>query len=291
MIEFRSDSFAIFRDDLFPFLGGGNKARKMMALHNRMQVEKYTSIVTTGGIQSNHCRAVALYCKKYSLECTLVIHGSEKDFFQQSGNAKIIRDTNAKLIFCDSKSIGIEMDNAMELYKSKGDVPFYLYGGGHILEGAKAYIDVIGDIAAGDYIPDQIFVASGTGSTHAGILAGVAKYELKTKVIGISVGREKEKEEKVVKEFYDRLCKKYEIVNNRKEVIVEDKFLCGGYGKYNQEIKEIEKNSLVEHNIFLDATYTGKVFYGMKQIIKEKSSKANTLFWYTGGIYNYLAND
>lgn len=290
-IEHRSDTFAIFRDDFFPFLGGGNKARKMMALHDRIVKEKFTSIVTTGGIQSNHCRAVALYCKKNALDCTLVVHGSKEDFHLQSGNAKIIRETGAELIFCTPKDIAKHMNNAMDKYRTEGHHPFYLYGGGHILEAAKAYIDVIGEVWNKGYIPDYIFVPSGTGSTHAGILAGIAKYKMRTKVVGISIGREREKAEKVVKEFYDELCDKYNISDNNNTVLVEDRFLCGGYGKYNSDIKEIERNSVVDHDIFLDTTYTGKAFYGMERTIQEKSLKGKILFWYTGGIFNYLAND
>jgi len=291
MIEYRSDSFAIFRDDLFPFLGGGNKARKMMALDGTIKKEKYTAVVTTGGIQSNHCRAVALYCKKNNLECTIVFHGEEDTFYKQYGNAKIVRSTDAKLVFCKPNEISERMNQAMDTYRTTGHHPFYIYGGGHTLEGASAYIDLVGTIVKEGYVPDYIFVASGTGSTHAGILAGLTKYNLKTELIGISVGRGKEKAEKIVKEFYDELCDAYNILTQKNNVIVEDKFLCGGYGEYNSEIKNIEKNSLVDYHLFLDTTYTAKVFYGMQQIIKARSLNGNILFWYTGGLYNYLAYD
>ena len=64
--------------------------------------------------------------------------------------------------------------------------------------------------------------------------------------------------------------------------------MCG-YGKYNSEIKEISKNSLIDYNIFVDTTYTAKKFYGMKKHIERNAIKDKILFWYTDGIYNYLA--
>lgn len=290
MIQLINKDLAIFRDDTYPALGGGNKARKMMSLHKKIVDGNYNAIVTTGGIQSNHCRATAVYCHKYNIKCTLVLHGNNDAFLTEFGNAKIIRNTPTHIIFSEIDEISSNMDKSIEYYKNQGLNPFYLYGGGHTLEGAKAYIDIIEDLIKNDYIPDYIFIASGTGSTHAGLLCGIAKFKLKTEVVGISVGRQKNHAEKVVSSFVNELSKEYKISNKIGDIIVDDTFLCGGYGKYNADIEEISKNSLINYNIFLDTTYTGKTFYGMKKYIEQNNIKGKILFWYTGGIYNYLAN-
>lgn len=289
MLQKITNSFAIFRDDAFPFLGGGNKARKMMALHRKIVDNKYSAIVTTGGVQSNHCRAVALYCKRYNLNCTLVIHGDENRFNNESGNAKIIRQSEANLIFCDPDKISANMDLAIHNYEKNGENPLYLYGGGHSLEGGKIYIDAIQEIVESGFIPDYIFIASGTGTTQAGILTGIMKFELKTEVFGISVGREKEKAIKTIKEFLVNLCDNYKIENRQPNINVEDKYSCNGYEKFNDSIKKISDDSLMNYGFALDTTYTAKAYYGMREIVKQKSLKGIILFWYTGGIYNYLA--
>src|SRR5690606_384154 len=109
----------IFRDDLYPFLGGGNKGRKMDYIGQAIIREKANALVTTGGIQSNHCRAVAVYAAQQKLYCTLVLHGSKKEFYQQSGNAKIMRLSGAKIVFVEqANQIGPSMDQAMEDYKN-----------------------------------------------------------------------------------------------------------------------------------------------------------------------------
>ncbi len=289
MLQKITHSFAVFRDDVFPFLGGGNKARKMMALHKTIKKGKYNAIVTTGGIQSNHCRAVALYCKKYKLECSLVLHGNKDNFYHQSGNSKIIQATNAKLIFCRPNEISDRMDTVMKTYKKNGYRPMYLYGGGHTLEGGRIYIDAMEEVSKSGFIPDYIFIASGSGTTQAGILAGISKYNLPTQVIGISVGRKKQKAESIVQEFYLDLCEKYGIKKQKQNITVDDSFLCNGYEKYNSCIEKIADDSLVNYGFALDTTYTAKAFYGMKQLVKQKSIHGKILFWYTGGIYNYLA--
>lgn len=289
MVQLIDDRLYIFRDDLYPVLGGGNKARKMIALHSTLLKGNYNAIVTTGGIQSNHCRATALFCEKYSMNCTLVIHGKENEFHEQMGNAKIIRDTDAKLIFCDPKDISEIMDSTMLDYTRNGFHPFYLYGGGHTMEGGKIYIDEIEKMVKTGFVPEQIYIASGTGSTQAGILAGVSKLGLETQVIGISIGRPREKAENAIKEFYGKLCETYNIPDSGRQVIVDDRFLCGGYQNYNSAISEIVKSSLVKYNALLDTTYTGKAFYGMLQLLKEKPCSGNVLFWNTGGTYNYFS--
>lgn len=289
MVQKITNSFAIFRDDVFPFLGGGNKARKMMALHRNLEKGRYSAIVTTGGIQSNHCRATALYCNKYNLECTLVIHGNETEFNQQSGNARIIRKSNSKLIFCEPCDISKKMNDSIDDYKNKGHNPFYLYGGGHTLEGGKIYIDAIEEVVKSGFIPDYIFLASGSGTTQAGILAGISKYNLKTEVFGISVGRKKEKAKLIVENFFFELCDFYGIEKKEQKIIVNDSYLCNGYEKYNDDILKIANDSLMNYGFALDTTYTAKAYYGMREIVKQRSLQGKILFWYTGSIYNYLA--
>ena len=289
MVQKINDYFAIFRDDTFPFLGGGNKARKMMALHKSIVANAYTAIVTTGGIQSNHCRATVLYCKKYNVKCTLVLHGSEERFKKQSGNARIIRNSNANIIFSKPSNIGKNMDDAINKYKIEGHKPYYLYGGGHTLDGGNIYIDTIEEIIKSKFIPDYIFIASGSGTTQAGILAGIAKYKLTTKVIGISVGRQKEVAEKNVTDFYKKLCAENNIMETNQIIRVSDTYSCGGYEKFNSCIENIANDSLTNYGFALDTTYTGKAYYGMREIIKKEELKGNILFWYTGGIYNYLS--
>ncbi len=288
MVQSLDENVLLYRDDRFPFLGGGNKARKMMALDPSLRRGAYNALVTTGGIQSNHCRATALYCQKNGLKCTLVLHGNEKEFYGQLGNAKIIRTTASELIFCDADGISQAMDAAVEAYQNRGDRPYYLQGGGHTLEGGRAYIEEIEKLKLAGIELDRIFVPSGTGSTHAGILAGISKCGLDTEVIGISVGRTRERGERAVSEFYNKLCEASDISSTGK-VTVDDRFLCGGYQKFNDAIETISNNSMSEYGIPLDTTYTGKAFYGMLQILKENPPAGKVLFWYTGGIYNYFA--
>lgn len=295
MIELISNNLRIFRDDIFPSIGGGNKGRKMEYIGKYILQNNFDCMVTTGGIQSNHCRAVALFAAQNKLECTLVIHGDKHKFNNDSGNAKIIRLSGAKIIFAEQSSdIGGLMDQAMINFKNLKKNPYYIWGGGHTMEGGLAYVEAIKVLneysLSHNWKPEYIFLASGTGSTQAGIMAGLDKYNFdQTRVVGISIGRKSLQAESVVKDFYNKLCSTYNIKNGSRSTIVLDKYLCGGYDKSNQELDHLSLNSVKNYGFTLDTTYTGKAFYGMQQYIKSNHLQGNFLFWHTGGIFNFLA--
>ena len=281
-------NITIIRDDLYPFLGGGNKGRKIDSIGKEILTEAYNAVVTTGGIQSNHCRATAVFCAQYKLQCTLVLHGDKDKFLKESGNAKIMRMSGANIIFVDQpKDIGPTMDQAICQYEDIGLKSYYLWGGGHNLQGGKAYIDAVTQLDQQLEI-DYLFVACGTGSTQAGIMAGLSKKNMPCKVIGISVARNQKSAQEHVSNFYNQLCESFSI-QRQHETIVLDDYLCGGYEQYNDELKKLSANSICDYGFALDTTYSGKAFLGMQQYVLKHNLQGNILFWHTGGIFNFLA--
>lgn len=291
-----SNNLKVFRDDQFPLYGGGNKGRKMSYIAKDILQKKANALVTNGSIQSNHCRAVALFAAQNKISCTLILHGSENDFYKQSGNAKIIRNSGVDIKFVKSgEGIDLASKEVIEEYKILGYRPYEIWGGGHTLEGGKAYVDSVLELkkicTKAQWFPDYIFIASGTGSTQAGILAGLDKYLLKRiKVVGISVARDKRRAESVVSEFYQQLCSYYNINDYNQDAVVDDSYLFGGYNQANEELRKFSNNSIKNYGLILDTCYTGKAFYGMLDYIKQSNlGSKNILFWHTGGIFNYLS--
>lgn len=295
MIDIINPNFRVLRDDLFPFLGGGNKGRKILSIEKDILEKGCNAIVTTGGIQSNHCRAAAIMAARNRWKCTLVLHGSKELFEKESGNALLMRLSGSNIIFVEeANQIAETMDKAMTQYKEMGLMPYYIWGGGHTMEGGYAYIEAVKELknysTENDWYPDYIFLASGTGSTQAGIMAGLDKYNLKqTKIIGISVSRPRLTAEKVVCSFYNELCTFYGIECRDQETIVLDDYICGGYEKFDSDLYNFSQKSIKNYGFTLDTTYTGKAFYGMMKYIEKNNINNNILFWHTGGLLNFLA--
>ncbi len=134
--------------------------------------------------------------------------------------------------------------------------------------------------------PDHIFLASGTGSTQAGILLGLEEIGwCNTKVHGISVARQKDRGTEGVLEAVHFVNPKF----SASKILFYDEFLFGGYGQYNAKLEKFTFDVAQKTGIILDTTYTGKAYYGMTELIKRNNLKGNMLFWHTGGLLNVMA--
>ena len=288
-------SFIIVRDDIFPFRGGGSKARKAVAYEKYLRENGYNAVVTCGGIQSNHNRAMALMCARNGWKCHLCIQGSEERFLSEKGNALLCRLSGAKCECIKPEDTSVAMDRAMEQLKTEGYNPYYVIGGGHNLPGGTCFVDAIKELKKQcdeiNYKPDYIFLASGTGSTQAGIVVGLDLVGWNdVRCIGISVARQQERGKQVIVEFANMLAKHYNIEKDySNDIIFNTDYLYGGYEKYTPEMEKYLKKAMQETGLMFDTTYSGKGFYGMMQEIeKNKLYDKNIIFWHTGGIMNIM---
>ncbi|HSW67169.1 MAG TPA: pyridoxal-phosphate dependent enzyme, partial [Bacteroidales bacterium] len=137
-------------------------------------------------------------------------------------------------------------------------------------------------------VPDHIFLASGTGSTQAGIIAGCQEVGwFHTQVHGISVARDKNRG---VEAILEALVFVYtEPAPITPNINFYDEYRFGGYGKYDQQLLNFINDAAEKSGIILDPTYTGKGFYGMMDVVTQKKLSGNILFWHTGGLLNLMA--
>lgn len=284
----------IVRDDVFPFPGGGIKARKALYYEKFMLENGYNACVTTGGIQSNHNRAIALICAKNGWKCHIVFHGDRHRFESEKGNALMVRLSDSRSEFVDASQISDAMDTSMKKFEEEGLKPLYIHGGGHDIPGGEALVEAVmrlknqcRDI---DYKPDYIFHASGTGSTQAGIAVGLDLAGWSdVKLIGISVARQKERGTRVIEDFANELAARYGFEKNyRGQIEFNTDYLCGGYEECSPEMEFFLKRVMKQSGIMFDTTYSGKALYGMHDFIKRNNTEGKILFWHTGGIMNLM---
>jgi len=288
-------SIKIVRDDLFPFVGGGGKARKAVEYEAYLKQEGYNAIVTCGGIQSNHNRAMALMCARNGWKCHLCIQGTEERFNAERGNALVCRLSGAECEIINPTDTAIAMQRAMDKLFADGYRPYYVIGGGHNLPGGTCFVKAVVELKRQcdriGYKPDYLFLASGTGSTQAGIVVGldyVGWHDVKC--IGISVARQQQRGASVIAEFANELAHFYGIEKDYcDEITFVSDYLFGGYEKYTSEMAEFLNVTMRSTGILFDTTYSGKGLYGMiNEIRKQHLENKKILFWHTGGIMNIM---
>ena len=288
-------SIKVVRDDIYPFLGGGSKARKAIAYETYLKDNGYDAIVTCGGIQSNHNRAMALMCARNGWKCHLCIQGTEERFYSEKGNALLDRLSGATCELIRAEDTSFAMDRAMKDLRMQGYNPYYVVGGGHNMPGGTSFVEAVEELKRqcfeDGWKPDYIFHASGTGSTQAGIAVGLDKVGWNDVIlVGISVARQQQRGRAVVVDFANMLAQHYGMPQNYEEkIIFTADYLMGGYEHYTEEMKSYLERVMKETGLIFDTTYSGKGFWGMMQEIRRLNLQdKNILFWHTGGLMNMM---
>ncbi len=188
------------RDDLTGLGGGGNKARKLEFLCGEAVAAGARALVTVGAEQSNHCRMTAAAGARLGLEVHLVLSGDRPA--APTGNQLLASLFGAQLHHTGAApSHWGELEIAREALTgelaAQGLVPASIPIGGSTAVGALgyavAYVELMEQCTAAGIEPAAIVVATSSGGTHAGLLAGRALWAAKgtaaPPVVAIGVAR------------------------------------------------------------------------------------------------------
>ena len=287
-----SANVLIKRDDLFQAAAGGSKARMLQYILADVSPEKYDVVVTAGGPCSNFNRALALMCSKLGVKMHLIEYTDNELEYDTSLNYYMCNLAGINKSRCCKKDVVETIRCVLDAYKESGLRCKFIYGGGRSLEGMYSYYDAVKEVYEQGVHIDCVFVACGTGTTVAGISAGLQKYFPNAKVYAISTARPYSVERSVLEENIDVLNEYLESEYSLQNLIYEESFLCGGYAKFCDDLVDVIKECISKEGIIIDPTYSGKAFWGMKSIIEaniDQFRNKNILFWNTGGIFNLLA--
>ncbi len=292
--EFLGVKLFIKRDDLYPILGGGNKARKLDYIMPIAKTNGYNSIVTSGSNQSNHIRATSVYAASLGWKSIIIIHDNKPKLYQ--GNLKITSLTATELRFVDKINVKQEMDNAMNELKEQGLNPLYIFGGGHCVEGSFAYYEAVKELKdqLGNTKPDFIVVASGTGTTQAGLEIGICQFYPECKVLGVSVARNKKRGKEAILNSMKELNEYLKIpISLPDDIYFDDQWMGNGYEEIYPELIETIRWASKTEGLILDTTYSGKAFHALIKYVENGliPKNSNVVFWHTGGLLNLMASN
>lgn len=283
--DFKSNHLWMKREDLIPFSFGGNKARKAQLFFREIGKGKNDCVVTYGSGSSNHCRVVANECCRIGMDCYII---SPQEACEPTFNSQMMELFGAVITTVPVSEVHDTIERMIEELKAAGRKPYFIEGGGHGNIGTEAYVQCYQEISEYEHSEnlhfDHIFFASGTGTTHAGLVCGQLINQDERKIIGISIARKNPRGRNVVidsiRSYLGDRASEEQI--QERTIFIDD--YTSGYGKNDRRVIETIESVLKKYGIPLDKTYTGKAFMGMNEYIKrEQITGKNILFIHTGG--------
>lgn len=317
----------------------GNKYRKFEYIipdildQQQRHGRPVTMLVTEGAVQSNHTVQVASLARILGLRCTVLLHkgigglrvARDKENFATVGNVQLNRMLGASIIMTDESDTGDEKGPLVPILddlESQGEVPYWISSGASLhLLGGLGYARCAFEIAEQECVMlesgqlggsghfDYIFVACGSGSTLAGLIAGFKLLEKtfskdpKTgtpQIVGIMTSPTKSlsyQEERILRLARNtgKLIGLREDEITEADVHLDDGFVGEAYGVLDNDTAEAIDLAAKTDSLILDPVYTGKVMRGMLywadsgRLLPMSGSEGdqpvpvNALFIHTGG--------
>lgn len=281
----------IKRDDLTGPSIGGNKIRKLEYVLGDARANKADTLVTIGGIQSNHCRQTAAVCAAAGLRCILLLAGAEPETY--TGNLLLDSMLGAEIKFYPDDNLvtlSDRMDEVIETLKDFGFNPYAIPAGASVPIGSIAYAaamdELLNQAKELRFIPEKIIVANGTGGTLAGLIVGAHMLNVDIDIIGVSVLYDEETSKEKIRNIIERMINEIpEIEPFKPRIHIEDRFLEEGYGIITEGVRTSIDMFAKMDGIFLDPVYTGKAGLALirNALNGDISSESPTVFWHTGG--------
>jgi len=276
------------RDDAIPFGFGGNKVRKLTLVGAEAIATGADTLITCGGVQSNHCRATAAVAAQLGLACHIVVNGSRPE--RPTGNAFLVSTYGAQLTHVSSREERAPMMNQVAAnLRSSGGHPFIIPLGASTPLGAMAIARGVGELVAQGVTPDVIVHATSSGGTQAGLIAGCALYSPSTRVIGISADDSAREIRDVVLRLVGGIESGLGLpvgsLGGAQRCEVDDTFVGGGYGVPTDESHVAQELAARFEAILTDHWYTAKAMAGLINRARrgEFDAAGTVLFWHTGG--------
>jgi 1-aminocyclopropane-1-carboxylate deaminase/D-cysteine desulfhydrase-like pyridoxal-dependent ACC family enzyme len=276
----------IKRDDAIAFGFGGNKVRKLQIVAAQAIADGADTLITSGGVQSNHARATAAVAAKLGLRCVLIANGTAPA--RPTANALLDRLLGAEIRYVNSRDERAPaMERAAAELRAAGRRPFVIPLGASTAHGAAAYARAVGELLTQVPAPDAIVLSTSSGGTQAGIVAGCALHGLATRVIGISADDPSAAIASTIRGILGGLESLLDTPSGTltdAPIEVDDSFVGPGYGIATPQSTEAIELCASREAIFLDPTYTSKAMAGLIARIRARDLAPGTiLFWHTGG--------
>jgi 1-aminocyclopropane-1-carboxylate deaminase len=287
------------RDDCNSGLAyGGNKTRKLEYLVADALAKGCDTLVSIGGVQSNHTRQVAAVAARTGLGCVLV-QESWVDWpdvvYDRVGNIQLSRIMGADVRLAEAGfGIGFKesWEQALADVEAAGGKPYAIPAGASDHElGGLGFANWAMEVAEQErelgIFFDTIVVCSVTGSTQAGMIAGFAAQDRPRRVIGIDGSAKPAETREQVGRIARRTAALIEVGRELRddEIVLDDRYHAGTYGIPDESTLEAIRTAGRLEGMITDPVYEGKSMAGMIDLVSsgEIESGSKVLYAHLGG--------
>lgn len=288
------------RDDLTGAATSGNKVRKLEFLLAEAKRQGCDTIVTSGGVQSNHCRAVAVLGAQLGLKVHLLLRSDIEP--EPVGNLLLDQLAGATISHY-SVSEFRDLDGLFRYwcdhYRQQGAKAYAIPTGGSNGTGTWGYIaaaeELATDFARLGIKPYAVIHATGSGGTQAGLMMGFHLHQVDCQVIGYAVCDDQAYFTDKVTDDLLQWQRKYAPKMDLSALAptTNDNYVGPAYGQAPAEVFATIKKVAALEGLILDPVYTGKAFHGLIEDIKKgvysDQSDGDIVFLHTGGLFGLFA--
>jgi 1-aminocyclopropane-1-carboxylate deaminase len=271
------------RDDCNSGLAmGGNKLRKLEYIVPDAIASNADTLVSIGGVQSNHTRMVAATAAKIGMKCVVVQESwvpHEDAVYDRVGNILMTRLMGAdSRIVSDGFDIGIRKswENAIQSVKDAGGKPYAIPAGASVHKyGGLGYVGFAEEVRTQEkqmgVIFDYIIVCVVTGSTQAGMIVGFADDNRADRVIGIDASGTPAQTRTQVRQIVDQTADLVELGRAVRddEIVILEQYPYPAYGVPSAETNDAIRLAARTEAMITDPVYEGKSMQGMIDLVKK----------------------
>jgi 1-aminocyclopropane-1-carboxylate deaminase len=259
---------------------GGNKTRKLEYLVADALVKGCDTLVSIGGVQSNHTRQVAAVAARLGLRAVLV-QEHWVDWpdvtYDRVGNIQLSRILGADVRLVEEGfGIGFKRswERALADIESEGGTPYAIPAGAsdHELGGlgfARWAQEVAEQETALGVFFDTVIVCSVTGSTQAGMIAGFAAQERERRVIGIDGSARPAETREQVARIAHATAELIDVGRELREdeIVLDDRYHAGTYGIPDAGTLDAMRAAARLEGMITDPVYEGKSMAGLLDLV------------------------
>ena len=287
------------RDDCNSGLAlGGNKLRKLEYIVPDAIASGADTLVSIGGVQSNHTRMVAATAAKIGMKCVVIQESwvpHEDAVYDRVGNIMLTRLMGAESrLVNEGFDIGIRKswEDALQQVIDAGGTPYAIPAGASVHKyGGLGYVGFAEEVRAQEAAMgitfDYVVVCSVTGSTQAGMVVGFAADNRADKVIGIDGSRLPQQLREQIKGIADSTAKLVELGREitDQEIVLNPDYAYPAYGVPSEETNNAIRLAASTEAMITDPVYEGKSMQGMIDLARKGFFKkgAKILYAHLGG--------